>query len=268
MESIESIDFFADQSLVEDPYPYFEALRAECPVLPLPHLGVVAVTGYDEATRGLPRRRHVLVVQLGDRALRHVPGAARGRRRRATIIDQYRDQLPMHEHMVTMDPPDHTRRARAAHAADHAEAAARRTRTFMWRLADQQLDEFVADGRCEFISALLPALRHARRRRPARRARSRPPALPRGLRPARHRRRGRCRRGGRRERATRSAGSTSGSRSTSRTAGASRATTCSPTSRSRPTPTAPRPRSPPSCAPRRSCSPPARRRPPACSPPR
>ena len=24
---------------------------------------------------------------------------------------------------------------------------------FMWRLADQQLDEFVADGRCEFISA-------------------------------------------------------------------------------------------------------------------
>ena len=23
----------------------------------------------------------------------------------------------------------------------------------MWRLADQQLDEFVADGRCEFISA-------------------------------------------------------------------------------------------------------------------
>jgi cytochrome P450 len=24
---------------------------------------------------------------------------------------------------------------------------------FMWRLADQQLDEFAADGRCEFISA-------------------------------------------------------------------------------------------------------------------
>ena len=47
-----------------------------------PHLGVVAVTGYDEATRGLPRRRHVLVVQLGDRSVRHVPGAARGRRRR------------------------------------------------------------------------------------------------------------------------------------------------------------------------------------------
>ena len=24
-------------------------------------------------------------------------------------VDRYRNQLPMHEHMVTMDPPDHTR---------------------------------------------------------------------------------------------------------------------------------------------------------------
>ena len=44
----QTTDFFFDQSLVEDPYPYFEALRSECPVLMLPHLGVVAVTGYDE----------------------------------------------------------------------------------------------------------------------------------------------------------------------------------------------------------------------------
>ena len=41
---IDSIDFFGDESLVEDPYPYFEELRAASPVLPLPHLGIVAVT--------------------------------------------------------------------------------------------------------------------------------------------------------------------------------------------------------------------------------
>ena len=78
MENIESIDFFFDQSLVEDPYPYFEALRAECPVLPLPHLGIVAVTGYDEASEVYRDPDHVLVVQLGDRAVRDLPGAARG----------------------------------------------------------------------------------------------------------------------------------------------------------------------------------------------
>ena len=50
MSDWKTIDFFTDESLVEDPYPYFDELRAECPVLPLPHLGVVAVTGYDEAS--------------------------------------------------------------------------------------------------------------------------------------------------------------------------------------------------------------------------
>ena len=50
MNDFESVDFFADESLTEDPYPYFEQLRAVCPVLPLPHLGVVAVTGYEEST--------------------------------------------------------------------------------------------------------------------------------------------------------------------------------------------------------------------------
>ena len=44
-----TINYFSDDALVEDPYPYFEDLREQCPVLPLPHLGVVAVTGYDEA---------------------------------------------------------------------------------------------------------------------------------------------------------------------------------------------------------------------------
>ena len=39
-----------DESLVEDPYPYFEGLRAECPVLPLPQHGIIAVTGYDEVS--------------------------------------------------------------------------------------------------------------------------------------------------------------------------------------------------------------------------
>ena len=48
MSDWQTIDFFTDESLVEDPYPYFDELRSACPVLPLPLLGVVAVTGYDE----------------------------------------------------------------------------------------------------------------------------------------------------------------------------------------------------------------------------
>ncbi len=48
-EGLESADFFTDTALVSDPYRYFDALRSRCPVHPVAHPGVVAVTGYDEA---------------------------------------------------------------------------------------------------------------------------------------------------------------------------------------------------------------------------
>ena len=48
---LEVADFFTDTELVSDPYPYFDALRSRCPVHPVAHPGVVAVTGYDEAVQ-------------------------------------------------------------------------------------------------------------------------------------------------------------------------------------------------------------------------
>ena len=68
------------------------------------------------------------------------------------IVDRYRDQLPMHEHMVTMDPPDHTRE-RALLMRLITPKRLKDNEEFIWRLADEQLDEFLGDGRCEFISA-------------------------------------------------------------------------------------------------------------------
>jgi cytochrome P450 len=146
-----TIDFFLDDSLVEDPYPYFEALRAECPVLPLPHHGVVAVTGYDEAHevyRGTETFSSCNSV-VGPFAQFPVPLEGDDV---SELVDRYRDQLPMHEHMVTMDPPDHTRE-RALLMRLITPKRLKDNEAFMWRLADQQLDEFVADGRCEFIGA-------------------------------------------------------------------------------------------------------------------
>ena len=53
MSSFETIDYFTDPSLIDDPFPYFEYLRTKGPVTPLPNHGVVAVTGYDEAVEVL-----------------------------------------------------------------------------------------------------------------------------------------------------------------------------------------------------------------------
>ena len=49
MTDFEAIDFFRDDAVVEDPYPYFESLREQCPVLRERHHDVVMVTGWDEA---------------------------------------------------------------------------------------------------------------------------------------------------------------------------------------------------------------------------
>jgi cytochrome P450 len=54
--------------------------------------------------------------------------------------------------MVTMDPPDHTR-ARSVLSRLLTPARLKENEEFMWRLADRQLDEFVADGECEFLAA-------------------------------------------------------------------------------------------------------------------
>src|ERR1019366_2881331 len=151
MPTYDSIDFFSDQSLVEDPYPYFDYLRSQCPVLPTANHGVVAVSGYDEATEIYLDSDTFSSCNsvIGPFASFPVPleGDDVGE-----IIDRHRDQLPMNEHMVTMDAPMHTQE-RALIMQLLTPKRLRENEEFMWRLADRQIDEFVGAGHCEFIGA-------------------------------------------------------------------------------------------------------------------
>src|SRR3954468_3965979 len=147
----EQVDFFADASLNEDPYPYFEHLRAKCPVTALPHHGVVAVSGWEEAADVYrdPETFSSCNSVIGPFASFPVPlvGDDIG-----AIIEQYRDTLPMNEHMVTMDAPDHTRE-RALLMRLITPKRLKENEAFMWVLADRQIDELIARGPCEFIGA-------------------------------------------------------------------------------------------------------------------
>src|SRR5262249_35663290 len=138
-------------SLVDDPYPYFDALRSECPVLQLPHLGVVAVTGYDELGEVYRDTETFSSCNSVVGPFAPFPVALDGDDV-SDLVDKYSDQLPMHEHMVTMDPPDHTRE-RGVLMRLITPKRLRDNEAFMWRLADRQLDAFVDDGHCEFIRA-------------------------------------------------------------------------------------------------------------------
>src|SRR5688500_5061355 len=50
MTDFDSVDYFTDPALVPDPHPYFDHLRAKCPVTQESRYGVYAVTGYEEST--------------------------------------------------------------------------------------------------------------------------------------------------------------------------------------------------------------------------
>jgi cytochrome P450 len=54
--------------------------------------------------------------------------------------------------MVTRDPPDHTN-ARSLLNRLLTPSRLKENEDFMWRLADECLDDFIADGQCEFLSA-------------------------------------------------------------------------------------------------------------------
>ena len=150
MSNFDSIDFFTDQSLVPDPHPYFDYLRSQNPVLRLPHYNVVAVTGWEEANAVYKDPETFSnIVALGG-PFPPLPFEVEGDDL-GPLIDAHRSQFPMFEHMVTMDPPDHTR-ARSILSRLLTPSRLKENEEFMWRLADRQLDEFLGNGECEFIA--------------------------------------------------------------------------------------------------------------------
>ena len=144
------VDFFSDPRLVADPYPFYEHLRTQCPVAPVPRNGVFAVTGYDELTEVY---RDNATYSSVNSSLGPFPLPFEVRSDDISdLVEVHRDRFPMSEHLVSFDPPRHTAH-RALLSGLFTPKRLKENEQFMWRLADQLIDEFIADGRCEFASA-------------------------------------------------------------------------------------------------------------------
>ncbi len=149
MTDYDAIDFFKGESLVEDPFPYFDWLRSQCPVRRETHHDVMMVTGYEEARAVYtdPARFSSATAVTGPFPGFSVP--LEGDDVSATI-EEHRDELPFSDQLPCFDPPKHTAH-RALLMRLITPKRLRENEAFMWRLADRQLDEFVANGRCEFV---------------------------------------------------------------------------------------------------------------------
>jgi cytochrome P450 len=107
MPGYDTVDWFTDPALIEDPFPYLEHLRAQGPVTRLPHHGVVAVTGYDQASELWRRPETFSSCNSVTGPFPGLPEAVEGDDA-TEVIERNRAGLPMGEYLITQDPPVHT----------------------------------------------------------------------------------------------------------------------------------------------------------------
>ena len=149
MTDLEGVDFFRGDELIVDPYPYFDYLRERCPVQREPHHGVMMVTGYEEAVSVYTDPQTFSSCTSVSGPFPGFPVPLEGDDV-SELIEQYRDQLPFSDQIITFDPPKHK---------DHrgllmrllTPRRLRENEEFMWRRADRKIDDFLSKGRCEFI---------------------------------------------------------------------------------------------------------------------
>jgi cytochrome P450 len=153
MSELDAVDFFTDPTLVNDPNPFFAQLRSQCPVLREPHHGVMMVTGYDEALEVFkhPETFSSCVAITGP--IPPLPFTPRGDNI-SEQIEQYEREMPWSAHLVCLDGQRHAAlRAILTGLLTHT-----RLKKNVAMLADRLIAEFIAAGRCEFVSDYAHAL--------------------------------------------------------------------------------------------------------------
>ncbi|HET9891669.1 MAG TPA: cytochrome P450, partial [Mycobacterium sp.] len=149
MTGPENFDFFTDESLVKDPYDYYDAIR-RCPVWREPEHGVVMVSGYDEA---------VAVQRDADQnfsVCNFVSGPWSGMPLESDsddvsdLIERHRHRVTFSDYFISFDPPKHTAH-RSLLSRLFTPRQLKNSEDFLWRLADEQLSRFVGEGKCEMV---------------------------------------------------------------------------------------------------------------------
>ena len=143
------VDYFTNPDIAQDPYAYWDHLRQQGPVAREPHYGVVAVTGYQEVQSAFKDVDSFSAVNAIGGPFPPLPFTPDGDDI-SELIEAHRHEFPIFEHMVVMDPPQHEN-ARSLLSRLLTPRRLQENSDYMWGLADRQFDEFIANGRCEFL---------------------------------------------------------------------------------------------------------------------
>jgi cytochrome P450 len=149
LRNYDGVDFYTDEELHQDPHEYYDYLHGKGTVVALDASGVVAISGYEETLEVYRDHETFSACNTTSGPFAPFPVPLEGDDLTA-LIEEHRHHLPGYKDMVTMDPPAHTRE-RALLMGLITPKRLKENESFMWRLADQVLDEFIGTGRCEFI---------------------------------------------------------------------------------------------------------------------
>src|ERR1700688_298130 len=149
MADFTTTDYFGDESVAADTYPYFDFLLEGGRVWREPYHGVVMVAGHEEVLAVLRDTASFSNCNIVAGPSFKFPVELTGDDVTG-LVEQHRDALPMSDQIITFDPPKHTAH-RGLLMGLITPKRLKENEEFMWRLADRQLDEFLDRGECEFI---------------------------------------------------------------------------------------------------------------------
>lgn len=149
MTDYAKVDFYTDTTIIEDPYPYFDWLRAQGPVHRLTSRNVVAITGFEEAIAVSRDTRHFSGVNAVIGCNFELPFKVEG----DDIADQvaaHRSAIPFSDQIATMDGEEHVR-MRSLLTPLFTPSKLKSIEPRIRAISDQIIDEFIERGEVELV---------------------------------------------------------------------------------------------------------------------
>lgn len=149
-------NFFSDQSVIDDPRSYFDAMRAKGRILREHHHGTLMVTGYDEAVEVLGNQGGAfsnacsVVGPIPPLPFAAAPADF------AAELEQHRTSLPWADHLVCFDGAKHAEH-RALLGGLLTYKRLKQNEAYLHDLADGLLDGLVGTG----VHDIVPTFAHA-----------------------------------------------------------------------------------------------------------
>ncbi len=144
MDNFDSLDWFTDPNVHQNPYPYYEYLRAQGPAVRLKHHNVVAVTNYDEALKIFRDDEHYSLVTAVTGPFPPLPFKPEGEDITAQI-EAHRPKMPMASLLMAMDRPKHTAH-RSLLMGVITPKRLKENEEFIFKLADRQIRSALDQG--------------------------------------------------------------------------------------------------------------------------